>query len=60
VVDAYSDAQIDALKRALLAASAFALVALWVAADLPRVPLGGSDPEQSAAPVGGAQPLIET
>jgi Na+/melibiose symporter-like transporter len=60
VVDAYSDAQIDALKRALLAASAFALIALWVAGDLPRIPLGGSDPEQSAAPVGGAQPLTET
>jgi hypothetical protein len=60
VVDAYSDAQVDALKRALLAASAFALVALWVAGDLPRVPLGGSDPEPSVAPDGGAQPLTES
>jgi MFS family permease len=59
VVDAYSDAQIDALRRALLAASVFALVALWLAGDLPRVPLGGSDPE-SAPPVANPQPLTET
>jgi hypothetical protein len=60
VVDAYGDAQIAALKRALLAASAFALVALWLAGDLPRLPLGGSDADNSAAPVVDAQPLTET
>jgi MFS family permease len=59
VVDAYSGAQIDALKRALLAASVFALVALWLAGDLPRLPLGETDPE-SAPPAAGAQPLTET
>jgi MFS family permease len=59
VVDAYSSAQIEALKRALLAASVFALVALWLAGDLPRLPLGETDPE-SASPAAGAQPLTET
>jgi hypothetical protein len=39
VVDEYSDAQIDALQRAVLAASLFALVAFWLAADLPGAPL---------------------
>lgn len=42
VVKAYSDAQIEALKQALLVASAFALVALWFARRLPGTPL----PEQ--------------
>ena len=60
VVDAYSDAQIDALKRALLAASAFALVALWLAGDLPRVPLGEADADASAPPTANPQPLTET
>jgi hypothetical protein len=43
VVDDYGDAQIAALKRALLGASLFALVALWLAGDLPRVPLGAAE-----------------
>jgi MFS family permease len=60
VVDAYSDAQIDALKRALLAASAFALVALWLAGDLPRVPLGEAHADASAPPTANPQPLTET
>jgi MFS family permease len=53
VVAHYGDAQIDALKRALIAASIFALVALWLAGDLPGVPLARSDaaePAESAAP----------
>lgn len=39
VLSTYESAQIDALKRALLAAALFALVALWFAADLPVRPL---------------------
>jgi hypothetical protein len=48
VVDHYGDAQIDALKRAVLAASFFALVALWFAGDLPGEPLGRADVEGAA------------
>jgi Na+/melibiose symporter-like transporter len=40
LVGFYSDAQIEALKRALLLASAFALVGLWFARALPGEPLG--------------------
>jgi MFS family permease len=39
VVASYEDAQIEALKTALLGAALFALVALWFAGDLPRKPL---------------------
>jgi MFS family permease len=60
VVDAYSDAQIDALKRALLAASVFALVALWLAGDLPRAPLGEAEAAASPSPRPRAEPLPET
>jgi MFS family permease len=42
VVDDYEDSQIDALKRALLGASFFALFAFWIAGDLPGAPLGTS------------------
>jgi MFS family permease len=59
VVDTYGDAQIDALKRALLGASVFALVALWLAGDLPRVPLGEPD-AKSDPPIANAQPVTET
>lgn len=48
VVDAYGDAQIDALKRALLGASFFALVAVWLAGDLPRVPLASGEADAAA------------
>ena len=50
VVDSYEDAQIEALKTALLGAALFALVALWFAGDLPRNPLG---PEAALAAGGG-------
>jgi MFS family permease len=60
VVDAYGDAQIDALRRALLAASVFALVALWLAGDLPRVPLGEADADASPSRRPRAEPLPET
>ena len=42
VVDHYEDVQIDALKRAFLGASFFALFAFWIAGDLPGAPLGAS------------------
>jgi MFS family permease len=42
VVDDYEDVQIDALKRAFLGASFFALFAFWIAGDLPGAPLGSS------------------
>jgi len=48
VVDSYSDAQIDALKRAVLAAALFSLVALWFAGDLPGAPLGATRPDTAA------------
>ena len=50
VVDVYSDAQIDALKRALLGAALFALVALWFAGDLPGVSLAGAEPKGTREP----------
>jgi MFS family permease len=46
VVDDYGEAQIDALRRAVLGAAMFALVALWLAGDMPGAPL--SDPEEEA------------
>jgi MFS family permease len=52
VIDAYGDTQIDALKRALLGASVFALVALWLAGDLPGRPLAQAEasPGQGRGP----------
>jgi MFS family permease len=44
VVDSYSDAQLDALKNALLCASFFALVSLWFARRLPGEPLEKATP----------------
>ena len=49
VVDHYGDAQIDALKRALLGASLFALVALWFARNLPGSPLGAAEAADATA-----------
>jgi MFS family permease len=43
LVSHYESAQIDALKRALLGAAFFALVALWFAGSLPAAPLARSD-----------------
>jgi hypothetical protein len=51
LVKDYSDAQIDALKKALFAASMFALVGLWFARALPGESLGAPEtPEAGAAP----------
>jgi MFS family permease len=44
----YGDAQIEALKRAIVAASMFALIALWLAGDLPAAPLAEPEPDQEA------------
>jgi MFS family permease len=43
VVSDYGEAQIDALKRAVLGASFFALVALWLAGDMPAAPLSQAE-----------------
>jgi MFS family permease len=50
VVDHYGDAQIDALKRALLGASLFALVALWFARNLPGSPLSAAEAADATSP----------
>lgn len=51
VLGAYESAQIEALKRALLAAALFSLVALWFAGDLPARPLAAGVGElRSTAP----------
>jgi MFS family permease len=60
VVDSYSDAQIDALKRAVLAAALFSLVALWFAGDLPRAPLGATGSDAAARKSAPAEALAET
>jgi Na+/melibiose symporter-like transporter len=56
LVHDYSDAQIDALKNALLVASLFVLVGLWCARALPNDPLPkkeeAGDPPPQAAPAG--------
>jgi MFS family permease len=54
VVDDYGEAQIDALKRAVLGASFFALIALWLAGEMPGAPL--SDPAAAAAAASRAGP----
>lgn len=53
IVGHYSDAQIQALKRALLCASMFVLVGVWFARDLPSKPLArqaDDAPEVSTPP----------
>ena len=52
VLGHYESAQIDALKRALLAAAFFALLALWFASDLPAVPLAKPAPIPESAKAG--------
>ena len=60
VTDHYGDAQIDALKRAILGAALFALVALWFAGDLPRSPLGAPEPPATARRPSTEGALAET
>jgi MFS family permease len=50
VIEHYDDAQISALKRALLAASLFVLVGLWFARSLPGEALGGAAERAPADP----------
>jgi MFS family permease len=59
VVDDYGEAQIDALKRAVLGAALFALVALWLAGDMPAAPLREVGPD-AGVPRPKAEPLTET
>jgi MFS family permease len=47
VVDVYSDAQIQALKGALLVAASFVLVGFWFARALPGEPLPKTDPDEA-------------
>ncbi len=49
VVKDYEDAQLQALKRALLVASSFVLVGLWFARGLPDEPLASEEEEQAAS-----------
>jgi EmrB/QacA subfamily drug resistance transporter len=42
VAEVYGDAQLDALKRALLGAAFFVLVGFWLTRRLPSEPLGGA------------------
>jgi len=56
VVDDYSDAQIKALKNALLVASLFVLVGLWFARALPNEPLAKED-EAGEPPDAGRHPI---
>ncbi|MFL5910827.1 MAG: MFS transporter [Gaiellaceae bacterium] len=49
LVKDYSDAQIDALKKALFAASMFALVGLWFARALPGEALGAPEADEAGA-----------
>jgi MFS family permease len=48
----YNESQIDALKRALLLASAFVLVGLWFARALPGEALAKEDGEEGVVPAG--------
>lgn len=62
VLSSYESAQIDALKRAMLGAALFALVALWFAGDLPRAPLaaaGGGEAEKAREGLGRLQPKVQ-
>jgi EmrB/QacA subfamily drug resistance transporter len=53
VAEVYGDAQLDALKRALLGAAFFVLIGFWLTRRLPSEPLGGAqvrgDPVPAAA-----------
>lgn len=42
VAEVYGDAQLDALKRALLGAALFVLIGFWLTRRLPAEPLGGA------------------
>jgi hypothetical protein len=48
----YNESQIEALKRALLLASAFVLVGLWFARALPGEALAKEDGDERVVPAG--------
>jgi len=50
IVDDYSDAQLDGLRRALAVAALFSLIAVWFSGDLPREPMETTDPAPEDAP----------
>jgi hypothetical protein len=52
LIASYNESQIEALKRALLLASAFVLVGLWFARTLPEEALAKEDAEERVVPVG--------
>jgi MFS family permease len=52
----YADAQLEALKRALLIACAFSLVGMWFARVLPGQPLAALAQEKEAVPQARGQP----
>jgi MFS family permease len=51
VAEVYGDAQLEALKRALLGAALFVLVGFWLTRRLPSAPLGGAPVRGDPAPV---------
>ncbi|HEX6460799.1 MAG TPA: MFS transporter [Thermoleophilaceae bacterium] len=57
VVDVYSDAQIQALKGALLVASSFVLVGLWFARRLPNRPLAKEGLAAQPPPAAPPEPV---
>jgi MFS family permease len=61
VLSSYEEAQIDALKRAILGAAMFALVALWFAGSLPRAPLAAAETGQveERGGLGGLRPKLQ-
>jgi MFS family permease len=48
VVSDYGEAQIDALKRSVLGAAMFALIAVWLAGDMPAAPLAKPEADATA------------
>ncbi len=61
VTSSYSDAQIEALKRALLVASMFVLVGLWFARTLPSEPLPNeAEPGSPDTAAAGLEPVPQT
>lgn len=57
LVGFYNDAQIEALKRSLLVAGAFALVGLWFARSLPGEALATAE-DQPLASTSHPQPAV--
>jgi MFS family permease len=58
VVSDYEEAQIEALKRALLWACSFVLVGLWFARSLPSAPLARDPPREARAPVAHGEGVV--